>query len=539
MAKTPSRRPTSRRTGKAGTPKTPSPAAATGPSPSPPASPTGAQVEILAPLAGSLLHSPLAIAAVRFRDVAPPVAILHVGQVRHVLALPTPTGEVRENITLLLGENRIRVEAGGAVHEVRVVLAPSDKLTIEAPALAEGQDDGAAVVETRATDVTGAYTGASCPAGVIAVNGFMQQFSVEKAEGRFAEKVVLGAGDNHLAVQIGELYATRLVRATFPPARIIATLVWDTPGTDLDLYVTEPSGHTVWYKNKHVPDGGTLDVDRREGFGPENYSLGRAGEPVPPGEYGVRVHYFADRGLGRSEWTVRIITDEGTAHQKRQTFYGILDQASGANQDPGGVGPDWDEVCTVTAGTDGGLTLAARGVPTYYGSRVTSRRVAFIVDVSGSMGAQVVNDKGESVGTRLEICQRELGNVIKMLPDDAQFNLSAFHTTYRSCAERLFAADAAGKERALAFVNSLRPDEYTNLYDPLEAVLRDPAVDTIYLLSDGEPNKGQHTNERAILEAVRRENAARNATIHTISVGQRSTLMQRLAEQNRGQYLVR
>ena len=38
-----------------------------------------------------------------------------------------------------------------------------------------------------------------------------------------------------------------------------------------------------------------------------------------------------DRGLGRSEWTVRVITEEATERQERRGYYGILDSANGAN----------------------------------------------------------------------------------------------------------------------------------------------------------------------------------------------------------------
>jgi uncharacterized protein YfaP (DUF2135 family) len=287
----------------------------------------------------------------RYENAGGRVATVWVGRVQQVVELDAASGEIRENITLLEGENQIAIEVGGARQSVQVTLPSSQGITIETPA----RD---ARIGTRATELTGSYQGAGCPAGVIAVNGFMQQFAVATGgSGRFAEKVVLRPGANHLAVQIGERYKTRLVSGTFAPAKLLVTLVWDTNNTDLDLYVAEPSGETVWYGNKNLPSGGNLDVDRMEGFGPENYSLGQAEGKVAAGTYRVSVHYYASRGVGRSEWTVRVISDESSPAQQRQEFYGILDGSDSGNARPGSWGDDWNAVCEMDVARNGRVTF--------------------------------------------------------------------------------------------------------------------------------------------------------------------------------------
>ncbi len=304
-------------------------------------------LSILSPADGAVLSSPLAIVRVRYQNAHAQTAVISVREVRHVLELPAGEGELRENVTLLEGSNPIKVELDGASAQVAVTLKPSKNVTFATPGDHES-------IATRATGLTGSYKDASCPAGVIAVNGFMQQFSVRGAEGTFDEKIVLRPGANHLAVQIGEFYATRLVNGAFDPAKLLVTLVWDTPSTDVDLYVTEPSGASVYYSSK--THEGNLDVDRQQGFGPENYSLGKAGGKVSAGRYQVRVHYYADRGLGRTEWTVRVISDESTAEQQRHNFYGILD-FSRSDGTPGGSGRDWDDVCIVQVSRDGAVSI--------------------------------------------------------------------------------------------------------------------------------------------------------------------------------------
>ncbi len=75
------------------------------------------------------------------------------------------------------------------------------------------------------------------------------------------------------------------------------TLGWET-GADIDLYVTDPFGQEVSYRNTTVDSGGHLDRDARgactDGGTTENvyWPAGAA----PRGTYRVDVHYFANCG---------------------------------------------------------------------------------------------------------------------------------------------------------------------------------------------------------------------------------------------------
>jgi uncharacterized protein YfaP (DUF2135 family) len=305
-------------------------------------------VEILSPRDGAKVSSPLAVVKVRYTGAHAKHASIKVNDVVHVVQIDGSSGEIRENVTLVVGKNHIVAKVGNVEETATVTLPKSHGITLSTP---DGKE-----VATRATPFSGSFAGANCPAGVISVNGFLQQFAVSGADGNFNEAVVLRHGANHLAIQVGELYATRVIDGTFAAAKILATLVWDTNTTDLDLYVKEPSETSVWYGHKQ--EKGTLDVDRTSGFGPENYSI--SAEQAKKGDYGVRVHYFGDRGIGRSEWTIRVIVDEGEEKQARRTFYGILDRSLG-HQGPGNTGADWNDVCTVRVGARGAIAILAPG----------------------------------------------------------------------------------------------------------------------------------------------------------------------------------
>jgi hypothetical protein len=100
------------------------------------------------------------------------------------------------------------------------------------------------------------------------------------------------------------------------------TLTWQAD-VDVDLYVTDPAGDTVYYGNRNVSSGGELDRDNMCGdfeWGrPENVYWPQAGAPA--GEYTVKVRYYGSCGSEDPTvaWTVRVIVG-GTA----QSFTGVL-----------------------------------------------------------------------------------------------------------------------------------------------------------------------------------------------------------------------
>jgi len=92
------------------------------------------------------------------------------------------------------------------------------------------------------------------------------------------------------------------------------TLTWDN-NSDLDLWVTEPSGEQIWYQDKYSNTGGELDVDDQDGHGPENifWPYGEA----PSGKYKVEVHHYD--GTNTANYRV-LIQVNGIA----ETFSGAL-----------------------------------------------------------------------------------------------------------------------------------------------------------------------------------------------------------------------
>lgn len=83
---------------------------------------------------------------------------------------------------------------------------------------------------------------------------------------------------------------------------IQVTVAWNT-GADLDLYVTDPAGETLYYneQSRQVASGGQLDHDARGDcrLEQEHTRIENAfwsGPRVPSGEYKVALHYWGPCG---------------------------------------------------------------------------------------------------------------------------------------------------------------------------------------------------------------------------------------------------
>ena len=102
-------------------------------------------------------------------------------------------------------------------------------------------------------------------------------------------------------------------------------LSWDSDLTDIDLWVIEPTGNKVFYKEPLSIIGGLLSRDFTLGYGPEEYLLK---EPIP-GNYKIRARYFEAsqrKLLGPVTAKAVIFTNWARPDEKRQELTFRLDQ---------------------------------------------------------------------------------------------------------------------------------------------------------------------------------------------------------------------
>jgi len=117
----------------------------------------------------------------------------------------------------------------------------------------------------------------------------------------------------------------RLVALLDADLRVV--IEWNTPRTDLDLWVEEPKGYDVGYSSPLSPWGGKLSGDITNGYGPEEYVIRRA----LPGTYDIRANTFASDPAnpnGPSSLTVRLIRNFGRADQSEE----LMDIEMGAEE---------------------------------------------------------------------------------------------------------------------------------------------------------------------------------------------------------------
>ena len=183
---------------------------------------------------------------------------------------------------------------------------------------------------------------------------------------------------------------------------------------------------------------------------------------------------------------------------------------------------------------------AAR-TPSYFGVEIISRRIAFVVDCSGSMSQQVTVPKeggGNETMNRLELAKSELLTAITKLRPGTFFNLVRFSGNPINLTPKPVRLSPKSVKSAKQFILGLQPGGGTNIYDSLAEVLKAGDVDTIFFLSDGAPSMGTFVDPDRILQEILRLNEESQVTIHTIAMGFTSAFMENLASQNRGSYII-
>lgn len=94
-------------------------------------------------------------------------------------------------------------------------------------------------------------------------------------------------------------------------------LTWDADNTDIDLWVTDPSGDKAYYGRQLTAQGGRMSRDFTGGYGPEEFSLRHA----QAGRYRVEALYYGDRRqriTGSTTLQVKLYTSFGRPGQQER-----------------------------------------------------------------------------------------------------------------------------------------------------------------------------------------------------------------------------
>jgi uncharacterized protein YegL len=204
----------------------------------------------------------------------------------------------------------------------------------------------------------------------------------------------------------------------------------------------------------------------------------------------------------------------------------------------------------------------------YYGIETKSRRIVFLIDISGSMkepigdAPQDVTGQDEETysGLKVDIAKKVLKQAIRNLPENAYFNIVVFNHAVKEFEPALIEATQDNKNKAYLMINDLEASGSTFTYGALEKAFGmagrgvtdkayDPGVDTMFVLSDGAPtdsdiDKASPMDPKKVTGAVAEWNQFARIVIHTIAIdpnigrGGKGFIrfMKALAAQNDGTY---
>lgn len=204
----------------------------------------------------------------------------------------------------------------------------------------------------------------------------------------------------------------------------------------------------------------------------------------------------------------------------------------------------------------------------YYGIEAVSRKVLFVIDISGSMKEEIggeqettgVSRAQQLSGPKIEIAKRMLSDAIHKLEPATTFNIVFFNHQVRTFEDKLVPATPENVGKADLTILECAPSGSTWAYGALQKAFEfagvsgapvtgkfDPLVDTIFFLSDGAPTDGDPESAKpmepeVILKAVAEWNRLARLRIHTIAIDPRIgkgsfvRFMKALAAQNGGTY---
>lgn len=184
-----------------------------------------------------------------------------------------------------------------------------------------------------------------------AASQFEVEVPLKNGENKFLVNIIYydETGNEHFLSH--DLFGWFLINSTIPSNAIFITLTWDNQ-IDVDLYVTNVNGETVYFKNYNASDGGFLDIDDTSSYGPEHYTLSATDTVLWGQPYVIRLHYYRGYG-GPTSYRVVVTMNENTIYETTTYYNGILNTSGqdvdpiSYNINPDSTGADWADICTV------------------------------------------------------------------------------------------------------------------------------------------------------------------------------------------------
>ncbi|RBQ04965.1 VIT domain-containing protein [Pedobacter miscanthi] len=158
-----------------------------------------------------------------------------------------------------------------------------------------------------------------------------QSYNVQIADRDQGIEEIIISELNNLLAKHGNSISTKGIdkRLIQPlPVDVRVVLNWNKNDTDIDLWLTDPTGEKGFYGNSRTKIGGRISNDFTSGYGPEQFMIKKAIK----GKYKIEVNYYGDRQInisGPTTVTAEIYTRYATGKQQRKVIVMPLAAGSG------------------------------------------------------------------------------------------------------------------------------------------------------------------------------------------------------------------
>ncbi len=159
----------------------------------------------------------------------------------------------------------------------------------------------------------------------------------------------------------------------------------------------------------------------------------------------------------------------------------------------------------------GGPMDAGETVVRLAGLPITSRNIAFLIDMSGSMWDE--DASGRTLKERVDV---ELAKCLEALPDGAQFLLVPYATEPGPYEDGAVKVSSRSVKKALEWFGKNRLRGRGNVWDAFAAARDLGEFDTVVIFTDGAPTGGPHWNMGLMVELLLESTRFEPVTFHSI-----------------------
>jgi HEAT repeat protein len=197
--------------------------------------------------------------------------------------------------------------------------------------------------------------------------------------------------------------------------------------------------------------------------------------------------------------------------------------------------------------------------PHYYGKRIFSKSVSFVLDTSLSMNTSisVPPEAAKRLGDiptsapRFIVAKEALISALRALDPRTRFHLVFFSSDVRPWKDQMVVASPPNVESAVSTIRNAPADGETNIHGALRAALGmtegsaldaslDPIPDTVFFLTDGSPTRGEITSAPELLSWFADVNRFAKVELNVIALGNLGVdlpFLSALAESGGGEFL--